>query len=229
MKLYKFRSLANEGDFNRAKSILETGCFWCENFFNLNDPVEGVFYLEQRNKDKLGSIFEAKEEYKICSFGCKKAFKNPIMWGYYANGFRGIAIEIEIEKNEVKKINYVPNIPSLEDLMKKHSNDCDDNDKITKEIISTKLKPWEHEAEWRFLKKSENNLHKIGEITAVYFGNPRGNISNINDVHKAEAENTQKGKETIANYNKLQENLKNVAKAKGIECKHVNVEGCIVK
>ena len=28
------------------------------------------------------------------------------MWGHYANGFRGVAIEIEVCENEVNKIKY---------------------------------------------------------------------------------------------------------------------------
>ena len=43
MKVYKFRKLTNESDLDRLKGILETGNFWCSNFWDLNDPMEGVF------------------------------------------------------------------------------------------------------------------------------------------------------------------------------------------
>ncbi len=168
MKLYKFRSLADENDLGYAKEILEKGIFHCSAFSELNDPVEGGFTIFP-NDNKLddgviNAIYEDKNKYRICSFSGNEAFENPIMWGYYANGFRGIAIEIEINESEVHKITYVDKIP--------HVKDEQDITRETERILTTKLKYWEHEFEYRFLTRSEESKNKIGKITAVYFGNP---------------------------------------------------------
>jgi hypothetical protein len=166
VKLYKFRPLANDTDFDRLKSILDTGEFWCSKFSGLNDPMEGAFTLLNRpNASKIiDSIYDEKESYKICSFSGEGAFSNPLMWGYYANGFRGVAIEIEIDKNEVKQIEYVDEIPSLEKLKL--------NNLTAEKILTTKLSPWSHECEFRYLKKDFDNLLKIGRITALFYGDP---------------------------------------------------------
>lgn len=101
MKLYKFRPLANQTDFDRAKAILETGCFWCSKFFDLNDPMEGVY-------KGIKNYFAEKDRYKICSFSGKKAFRDPVMWAYYANGFKGMAIETAIcNETKVKAMEYI--------------------------------------------------------------------------------------------------------------------------
>lgn len=172
MKLYKFRPLAEEKDFQRAKSIIETGRFWCSRFSELNDPMEGVFYAQKENID---IIYSEKNKYKICSFSGEKAFENLTMWGYYANGFKGIVIEIEVDSKNVKEMAYLKNIPRLESST---------NNNTIEKILTSKLKPWEHEAEYRFLKKSENNFYKIGKITAVYFGEPYRDIANKEPIYE---------------------------------------------
>jgi hypothetical protein len=170
MKLYKFRPLANDIDFNRAQEILNTGRFYCSGFSELNDPMEGAFTIfpndSELGRGIINAIYSDKNKYKICSFSASRAFKKPTMWGYYANGFRGIAIEIEVNKNDVRKIKYVDAITHVEDIH--------DITRTTKEVLTTKLNPWKHEAEYRFLTESEggDSKHKIGTITAIYFGHP---------------------------------------------------------
>ncbi len=173
MKLYKFRSLATIDDFRRAKSILETGHFWCSKFSELNDPMEGVF-ITSRFTD-IENICKEKYQYKICSFSGQNAFKNPAMWGYYTNGFKGIAIEIDIDISKVKKISYIDTICSL--------IDSQTNDEV-QQILTSKLKPWKYEAEYRFLERSEKNEHKIGKIIAVHFGEPYQNTDNRDAIYE---------------------------------------------
>jgi hypothetical protein len=38
-----------------------------------------------------------------------------------------------------------------------------------REILKRKSKAWKQEDEFRYFKESDKNLHKIGNITAVYF------------------------------------------------------------
>lgn len=62
----------------------------------------------------------------------------------------------------VREINYVDEIPFLENPSR-----CD-----VKKVLTTKLMSWKHEAEFRFLKRCSDPKQLIGEITAVYFGDP---------------------------------------------------------
>lgn len=208
-KIYRFRSLLNKTDFYRLKQIIETGYFWCSNFWELNDPMEGVF--STNNSNIIKDIFFIKEDYKICSFSGKDGFKNPAMWGYYAGGFKGVAIEIETdiiddngfcsEHGGVKKIkpdNDLPNESNIED------------------ILLNKDENWGHEDEFRFLIKSDNNFHKIGRITKIYFGNPYGNIENKDQVK-------EKSK-SFAEYEKFKKEIKDIATNKKIKYKDVKVE-----
>lgn len=202
VELYKFRSLANDKDFGFAKDILENIQFWCSSFLELNDPMEGIFLSQRENIDV---IFSEKNKYVICSFSKKKAFENPAMWGYYANAFKGMAIKIKVNTSDVKKMTY-DNKP-LEIA-------GDIFDSIQK-ILTTKLKSWEHEAEFRFLEKSKKGYHKIGEITGVYFGDPYCDVEN-----KLKIEGYS---DSLKDYAKRKAELIEIAKTKGIEVHTVKI------
>lgn len=177
MKLYKFRSLCTERDFERIDEIIRTSCFWTSTFFDMNDPMEGVFYFPLSTNEKMTIftryILSQKNSYKICSFS--QTFENPLLWGHYASGFKGVAIEIDVDGNDIYKVNYMNSIVDI----KLDGQPADD---IVKEILTTKLTPWAYEREYRFLKKIEDNKQKIGKISKVYFGNPYGNLYNTKEI-----------------------------------------------
>jgi len=210
MKLYKFRPLASDTDFNRLKEILETGKFYCPAFPDLNDPMEGVYRflnLTENRAALIDLIFKEKESYKICSFSNGKAFTNPIMWGYYAGGFKGVAVEIETCRGEVKKIKYVNNIPGFEGV---------NPNKEAVKILTTKLSLWGHECEYRFLKKSYDNRHKIGKIMALYFGDPYERAHNRNNI----VENS----DAIRKYIEFKNEILNIARQKNLVVHSVTID-----
>lgn len=202
MKIYKFRPLATQEDLNRAKNILETGHFWCSKFSELNDPMEGAFHSS--SIEKINEAFEQKMHYKICSFSGKEAFEDPTLWGYYANGFRGIAIEVERGDTELRKINYKKSIKSIDDAS-------------VDEILTTKLNPWKKEEEYRFLVLSDNNFHEIGKIKAVYFGEPYNRAVNKDNIYKKTP--------VLQEYKEIKERLVKIVKGMGINCLYVKIEG----
>ena len=184
IKLYKFRPLGDELSLCRAKRILETGEFWCSRFWELNDPMEGVFSVNIGNQEVIRQILLRKKKFVICSFSGQEAFSNPVMWGYYANGFKGIAIEIEVSADEVQKIKNMTYADYVAEWSK-----TDGSDRVT-EILTTKLCSWKHEHEYRFLDDSETpgQRRQIGKITGVYFGDPYGTIANRGDIIKESKE-----------------------------------------
>jgi hypothetical protein len=191
MKLYRFRKLTTCEELHRIVEIIDTGEFWCAKFSEMNDPMEGIYYAADDNK--IGEVYNEKNKRKICSFSGEKGFGNPAMWGYYAGGFRGIAIEIEVNESDVKCVNYVLETPSTSNI---------------DTILTTKLKAWECENEYRFIKEVEQNKNRIGEITKVYFGNPYGNLSNTLNILKDNSD--------LRKYRKLKEELEDFLKEKNI-------------
>ncbi len=126
------------------------------------------------------------------------------MWGHYANGFKGVAIEVEVgNTEEIKPIKYVS------------KEDFNSNMRDAKEILTRKLKNWEHENEIRFLIESRNESHKIGQITKIYFGNPYGDLNNTNDVLK-------KSKK-LRDYNKLKDKLKKICQKKNLAVSDIEI------
>lgn len=180
IRLIKFRPLTNSTDFERAKGIIENKKFYCAKLWNLNDPMEGVYNTSKKHiADK---IFDQKNNYVICSFSHSDALERPMLWGYYANGYKGMAIEIEYDdekiiydiydnrriNDHIVKVNYVKEI-----------EDINNSNVSVPKIISSKLECWEDENEYRYLKEPESDgLFKIGEIKTVYFGDPYGSIYN---------------------------------------------------
>jgi hypothetical protein len=211
MNLFRFRPLANELDLCRATNILKTGEFWCSYFWELNDPMEGV-YITKSGKNFIDEIYKAKKK-MICSFSDNVGLNEPTLWGYYANGFRGLAIEIEMnEINKPKKIIYETTLPIIDS-----SENVEEN---AIKILTKKLNAWKHENEYRYIIESEENFHNLGKITAVYFGDPYHDSLNFNDISK---------KDIIKEYIERKNKLINVAYKLGLKTYKVYIERNTIK
>ena len=134
--------------------------------------MEGIYYTYS-GKDATRFLLSEKNKYLIGCFGSSP--DNFSLWAYYADGFRGACIEIELDKDiEPHKITYV----TVEEFQE--AIDAE-NEKLIP-ILTRKLSNWKLEDEIRVLIKDDNyisapgKLNKIGKITAVYFG--------INTGHK---------------------------------------------
>jgi len=207
--VYKLMSLSSEKDLCRIIEIICTNKFHCSTFSEMNDPMEGV-YVHKKYDETQKSLYSDKNKYKICSFSGLKGFENPAMWGYYANGFKGIAIEVIIndESNtnieNIEKVVYKNNVPKA-------------NLDSIKEILTTKLKAWEHEDEYRYIINSEDSKQYIGKINHVYIGCPYGNTTNYEDIIEKS--------ESLKKYRKYKEILEKFLKLKKIKYKYCFVGG----
>ena len=200
IKLYKFRSLKTCEELCRLKEIVDTNKFWCSKFSEMNDAMEGVYYAADTNIIK--NIYHEKNEYKICSFSGELAFENPCMWGYYAGGFQGVAIEIEIEahSSNIHKVNYEKDLKQSSEVI---------------EILTTKLCVWKHENEYRFIDKTNEAKNYIGKISKIFFANPYGDVTNSDDIFK--------DNQHIRKYLDYMRELVNCAVDKEIECCYIEV------
>jgi len=197
LTLYKFRSLGKPEELERVKKILETGCFWCSRFSELNGPMEGVY--RSFGTQGMDQVYCEKKSYMICSFSLYEAFINPAMWGYYAGGFKGVAIEIHVSKTVVKQVNYCSDTLNF-----------GDNTPDVMRILTSKLNPWKHEAEYRFLKKTPDNLQSVGEIVAVHYAEPYRNTINHESVYS--------DTEPLRSYEKHVRVIKDTCIKKNIKC-----------
>lgn len=212
IRLIKFRSLTSCTDLAHAEDIIKTGKFHCSKLWNLNDPMEGVY--KTTDTSNINEAFSVKNKYVICSFSSKETLKNPLLWGYYADGYKGIAIEIEYREKIINDINN----EEVDDYCIVKVSYVDDNVEINKydnsfkKIMSYKLKLWEHENEYRYLKKLESGKEgtfEIGEIKKVYFGSPYSNTINKGLITDAS--------EKLKKYKKNEKALREICNNREIE------------
>lgn len=168
MKVYKFRSLGDQESYERTANILTTGRFRFSRYWEMNDPMEGLYKGSKSLSDETASIvFGEKANRLICCFSGEIALRNPLMWGYYANGFKGAAIEVEIDQSQLTPIVY-------SNELIRYANIGTIEHRVTS-ILTRKLKCWKHEREVRtfhFNNDDPNQLYPVGTITGVVLGMP---------------------------------------------------------
>ena len=141
--LYKYRSINNT---LFLLDILVNRRLFASKFNSLNDPMEGHFIYRSSKigLDLLKEIRLLKKELRICSLS-KKA-NDTLMWAYYGDGHKGVAIGVEVADNveyDIRPVKYRERTVFFSKEM--------DAEEAVKKLLSTKLLPWEHEQEVRVL------------------------------------------------------------------------------
>lgn len=157
--------------------------------------MEGVFHTYK--PAVVQDLFNVKKRLGICSFLSEKAFQCPANWGYYAGGFRGVALEFEVPSEKMNEVSYVSfaeiqNCVEVSDL---------------KKLLCRKLDCWEREQEWRFFHDSHSKSVRIGKLCSVYFGDPFKNLVNEEGIRRES--------ESLRQYLLRRERLMSVSEAKG--------------
>ena len=182
MLLYKFRTLQN---IEFTLDIILNERLHCSSYDQLNDPFEGLFHTVIHsynfppghplffNTNEVMEVKEVKdlpielEDYKICSLS--KNLNDVRLWSHYADGHKGIAIEIdffEIE-SDVHEVNYVDKLPEFEKT--------DLNSLSPVELLTFKTKHWIYEKEYRIIEKGEYFPIK-GRVKSIYLGHRTSKI-----------------------------------------------------
>jgi hypothetical protein len=173
MWLYKYRSLQSPKHWRYVKDIIQNKRFHAAQYSELGDPMEGLyrydpFYDHRRTlfgNECLGEeefrrcIAKSKKECLICSFSRDSG--SPPLWVHYADGCKGICIEIEVIKRHIRGcyfrcgsqswcvVQYKPH------LVRVHSEPAGfSNFQIGSRILTHKLDHWCHEKEVRVFAKS---------------------------------------------------------------------------
>lgn len=137
--LYKYRGIQN---FRFFVDILMKNRIFAAKYKDLNDPMEGQYYYNkgELNKEMLRKLATDKGVLRLCSLS--KTKDNELMWSHYAEGHRGVAIGLIVDKKryDVRPINY----NGLAYL-----NGVQVEQDAPREILSHKLNVWSYEEEER--------------------------------------------------------------------------------
>ena len=168
MQLYKYKSLSN---FEFVADILLNKRLFASDFNNLNDPMEGDFNRDYTSSEYSKIITDEMRKIKICSLSSN--MNNPILWAHYADGFKGICIEVEIDESILTphKITYsgFNPIPSEEDRGLYGIDEKMTPSDWAIVALKSKNEAWQYEDEYRLFSDAKH-ISKGLTITAIYFG-----------------------------------------------------------
>ena len=178
MRLFKFRSLERT---EHVLDIVFKERLHCAPYDQLNDPFEGVFLsviqsgglgTHPLGSGPLGAMGEttiaasisqlqSDVDSRVCSLS--ETMNDVRLWSHYANGHRGIAIEIELE--DVAPLHQV----SYREKLAEFSGGFLSKQPTTIELLTMKTKHWEYEKEYRLITGSE--FYDVrGRIKGVFLG-----------------------------------------------------------
>lgn len=166
MLLYKYRALEN---FKNFVDIVLNNRIYAAPYFDMNDPMEGhyVHSLGQMSVDLIRAIKGEKSRLGICSLSRKK--NDPLMWAHYANGHRGVAIGVEVdrEKYDVRPVDYIG--PSHV-----HNAEVNGGPETAKRILCHKYQVWHYEEEERIFVSDGSKFANV-KVKKVLLGSRMSN------------------------------------------------------
>jgi len=152
MRIYYFTKAEHAMDNLKKKRIK------ISQFDNLNDPFElkcfniGNKIFRNEFKKTYKDILKKK---KIICFS--ETWRNPVMWGMYADKCKGVVLGFNVPESKVKKITYIDTLYELEEWPKSP------NDEIIDKLTQTKFIDWQFEKEQRMFIDSEKLIEEKGK------------------------------------------------------------------
>lgn len=122
---------------------------------SLNDPFDFIGIATTTPKDREAlkrKRAELGEKQGIVCFS--ERWKQPLMWGHYAEAHKGICLGFYVRTSEFRKMDYVAERPKLDDFKKSYVGQLSEAD--IKAISMKKFNQWSYEAEWRRVVPLEN-------------------------------------------------------------------------
>jgi len=165
MNLYKFRSLKQ---FEYVLDILLNERLYCPHYKDLNDPLEGLYESIFSSfifgiKTGFKTYKELEDEIydtRICSLS--STLSDIRMWSHYADGHKGIVIEIETSnKTKIKKVKYNTSLPKFGTTFLGSLG--------ISEVLENKTYHWDYEEEYRIIG-NDKYFDITNKIKSVYCG-----------------------------------------------------------
>lgn len=162
MRLYKYRSLQR---FEFVADILCRNRFYAAQYFELNDPMEGLFdYDPETKREYLQRIVDGKSKLRVVSFS--KTAENLLLWAHYADGFHGICVEVDVEAEPAVDCEDVIYSPFKTYFSNGESHNIDHWPRF---ILRGKNEAWSYEEEVRLFSR-EKFVSRGVKVTAVLLG-----------------------------------------------------------
>lgn len=171
MDAFKFRTLR---DLDRVLGMIRSNDLWCAEWQNLNDPMEGFYYYDpggaQTDAQRiLNAIRRGKRGRFVCSLSAR--FDIATQWAYYADEFRGLALEYDLSALRragdvtVDHVRYEPLEASFDIYQDA------DPERLAELVLLTKIDEWRHEQEIRIISRASGRLRIPGGVQSVTVGN----------------------------------------------------------
>jgi hypothetical protein len=184
MMLYKYRHLRNP---EHAIDILLNQRLFCSLYKDLNDPFEGLFQATMHIPPRQSLLFGLggrrmqvrrsiddlldpdKSSTRVCSLSA--SLSDVRLWSHYADGHRGIAIEIDVSGLEGRfcEVRYSEQLPQFGFSLL--------TSPTVEEVLTRKTVHWAYEVEYRLISQAEY-FHVVDRIKTVYLG------SRISKLHE---------------------------------------------
>lgn len=159
IKAFKFRSL---NSFENVADIFINKRFYAAHYNELNDPMEGVIkYDDDVQKDAIDQVKSFYKNLRICAFS--RCFDSLLLWAHYADGFKGICIEVEAISSVLGKVRYDKGFSVGRDIL-------DVNKHLQIQALLVKNNAWRYEKEVRFITEFEYVCEPSVIIKSVMLG-----------------------------------------------------------
>ena len=150
MKLYKYRSLQS---LWHCLDIVVNQRLYCAPWIELNDPLEGRYevYFGNKVKDQerlVGKVERKRQKFRIASL--PSDLTNFLLWSHYADGHKGVAIEVEVPERhpDLVQVIYSPFSSIFSDAIQLKED--------MRHIFNGKTEEWEYEREYRIVTTREH-------------------------------------------------------------------------
>jgi len=165
MKAYKFRTVEN---LEFVIDILINKRLFCCEARSLNDIREGDIRVGNDQGKALAvlefgqAVTDALRSYRVCSLS--KIFDNHLLWAYYAGGFTGLAIEVDVPASDLVEVKYGDDFLYLSNYL-----EAADIGATVRAVLSRKSTIWSHEQEVRVI--ATDAFYKLSEpISRIIVG-----------------------------------------------------------
>lgn len=185
-KLYKYRSLS-ENSLKFTEQIFSRSELYFSPIGSLNDPSEGNYrsnspgynyegidpsVIEEMSESLCRSTKERAEQItsNVGVLSLSESSSSTLMWSHYADGHRGICLELDTVALE-------PHFPDIHPVI--YSNVAPSVDvfgtppemELAKAMCLTKAEEWQYEKEWRVLSPTAGSQQIVGwALTKVILG-----------------------------------------------------------
>ena len=170
----------------RVLDIVFNDHLYCSRWDKLNDPMEACYDVYAKHESDRHimdvKIKTALNQWRIAALGSSN--KTFLLWSHYADGHKGIAIEIEIPRDhsDLQEVKY--------DWATSVFSHTEQTEYSMRHLLYYKKEEWGYEKEYRIIIKAQDTK-RVGEyfelsnpIKKIFVG-PRAKESQVAILRKA--------------------------------------------